>query len=183
LRVTVAPGADPEVCTAPVVPSIVFPPWHGGPLLRPLVIPGGLGAHKWADRSRVEDAERDPATVPLVIDADGSVLEVSRGNVFLVTGRKLSTPPADGRILPGITRRRVLAGARAAGVPVRERPVSFDDLLAADEVFLTGAVRGVEPVRGCAGARWSEGPVTAELARRLRQLWALAPAKEGFACP
>src|SRR3954471_4936439 len=84
LRVTVAPGAGPELRLAPVGPEILFPGWDGALTLRALEVPGGLGAHKWADRSRVVVAEGDPDTVPLVLDADGSVLEASRGNVFLV---------------------------------------------------------------------------------------------------
>jgi para-aminobenzoate synthetase/4-amino-4-deoxychorismate lyase len=182
LRLTVAPATEPEVRVAPLAPEMVFPGWDGAPLLRPLPLPGGLGAHKWADRRRVEPSEHEPGVVPLLLDADGSVLEASRGNVFLVAGGMLVTPPADGRILPGVTRRRVLALARATEVPVRERQVGYSELLAADEVFLTGAVRGVEPVRGCAGGtRWDEGPVTRGLARQLRRLWTAVPAKEGSA--
>src|SRR4051794_37061793 len=49
LRVTVAPGAAPDVRVADVAPELVFP--AVGPRLHPLVVPGGLGAHKWADRS------------------------------------------------------------------------------------------------------------------------------------
>jgi para-aminobenzoate synthetase / 4-amino-4-deoxychorismate lyase len=170
LRVTVAPGARPDIRVAEVAPEVVFP--AGGPRLEPLVIPGGLGAHKWADRTRVASAEHDPGTVPLILDADGTVLEASRANVFLVSGGVLVTPAADGRLLPGVTRRRVLALARAAGIPVAERGVGHAELLAADEVFLTGSVRGVEPLRA--------GPVTERLAARLRELWTT---KEEFACP
>jgi para-aminobenzoate synthetase / 4-amino-4-deoxychorismate lyase len=170
LRVTVAPGAEPELRIAPVSREVIFPAWEGAAALRPLEVPGGLGCHKWADRTRVLAAEADPDAVPLVVDADGSVLEASRGNVFLVRGGVVVTPRADGRLLPGITRRRVVAVARAAGLKVREAPVSLGDLGAADEVFLTGAVRGIEAVRGCVDvARWSDAPVAARLAAWLEQ--------------
>jgi para-aminobenzoate synthetase/4-amino-4-deoxychorismate lyase len=172
LRLTVAPGAGPDVRVAEVTRETVFPAAADGPRLHPLVIPGGLGAHKWADRTRVASAEHDPGILPLVLDRDRSVLEASRANVFLVSGGVLITPATDGRLLPGVTRRRVLSLARAAGIPVAERAVSHAELLAADEVFLTGSVRGVEPVR--------TGPVTERLATRLRELWTI---KEEFACP
>ncbi len=43
-------------------------------------------------------------------------------------------------------------------------------LAEADEAFVTGAVRGVEPVRGCAGVReWEAGPVTARVSTALRR--------------
>jgi para-aminobenzoate synthetase/4-amino-4-deoxychorismate lyase len=82
------------------------------------------------------------------------------------------TPPADGRLLPGVTRAQAIEVARALGLEVREEPVSLDELARADEVFLTGAVRGVEPVRRCTGlAEWDSGEVTGRVAAELRRVW------------
>jgi branched-subunit amino acid aminotransferase/4-amino-4-deoxychorismate lyase len=115
-----------------------------------------------------------------VIDADGAVLEASRANLFLVTGGVVVTPRADGRLLPGVTRRRVLDLAVEAGLEVREAIVTLGDLAAADEVFLTGSVRGIEPVRGCDGAgEWGPGPIVPLLSGRLRRLWIRTPVEEG----
>ena len=111
------------------------------------------------------EAELAPR-VPLLVDEDGSVLEASRGNLFVVRDGVLVTPPADGRILPGVTRRRVLQLAAALDIPVREEAVALERLADAAEVFVTGAVRGIEPVRGCDGVVFGrEGPTTAALAR------------------
>jgi para-aminobenzoate synthetase/4-amino-4-deoxychorismate lyase len=110
--------------------------------------------------------------VPLVVDADGAVLEGSRGSLFCVSAGALVTPPADGRLLPGITRAQAIAAAGALGIELREEPVGVEALAAADEVFLTGAVRGVEPVRACRGVgEWDSGRVTAQLAAELRRIW------------
>jgi para-aminobenzoate synthetase/4-amino-4-deoxychorismate lyase len=98
------------------------------------------------------------------VDEDGSVLEASRANVFVVENGSVVTPPADGRLLPGVTRARVV---ELAGV--REEPIDLDRLHAADEVFLTGSVRGVEPVAG------RDGPVTRLVAGRLRRHWEERP--------
>jgi para-aminobenzoate synthetase / 4-amino-4-deoxychorismate lyase len=170
LRVTVAPNGggnlSAQVRVAAVDDALVFPAFGRAVLLRPRTVEGGLGPHKWADRRMLEAAE-DGDSVPLVLDADGSVLEASRANVFVVEDGKILTPEADGRILPGVTRRRVLEL-----LAVREQPIAFDRLLAADEVFLTGSVRGVEPVRACAGERaWPAGTVTELVAGELRRLW------------
>src|SRR3954462_13247265 len=148
LRATVAPddGGAPAtaVALAPVDPGSVLPGWDRGVELAPLVVPGGIGAHKWADRRLLAGAEADAAPrLPLLLDDDGAVLEASRGNVFAVYEGVLCTPPADGRILPGVTRARVLLIATALGIPVREEPVALDRLAGATEVFLTGAIRGV----------------------------------------
>jgi para-aminobenzoate synthetase/4-amino-4-deoxychorismate lyase len=107
-----------------------------GPLdLRPLVLPGGLGAHKWVDRRVVEGPE------PLIIDLSGEVLESGSGNLFVVEGDMLVTPPADGRILPGVTRAELL---RSADVAVE--PIDLDRLRGADEVFVTSSIRGRQAV-------------------------------------
>jgi para-aminobenzoate synthetase/4-amino-4-deoxychorismate lyase len=171
LRLTVVPDADGrparDVRVTPIEPEVVFPT---SPVrLVPLVVPGGVGAHKWADRRLLAAAERDAGAgaVPLLIDADEAVLEASRANVFACERGVLVTPPADGRILPGVTRARVLAVARAAGAPVREEALSRERLEAADEVFLSGSVRGVEPVRA--------GRMTESLAEGLRRAWEGGP--------
>jgi para-aminobenzoate synthetase/4-amino-4-deoxychorismate lyase len=176
LRLDVVPaggGLEMAVKVAQVEPALVFPSWERAVTLAPVVVPGGIGAHKWSDRRLLEQADRECApALALVVDTDGSVHEVSRGNVFLVLDGALVTPPPDGRLLPGIARRRVGDAGAAAGIELREEVVSGEDLAAASEVLVSGSVRGVEPVRACEGlGHWDEGPVTAALAERLRALW------------
>jgi para-aminobenzoate synthetase / 4-amino-4-deoxychorismate lyase len=169
LRVTATPDGSGEIVTdvrrAPVDDTLVFPGYGRAVHLRPLAVPGGLGAHKWADR-RVLEAADDGETVPLVVD-DDSALEAARANLFVVEDGTIFTPPADGRILPGVTRRRVMEL-----MPVSEEAISLARLVAADEVFLSGSVRGIEPVRDCQGVgAWPEGRVTMLVADELRRLW------------
>ena len=136
---------------------------------------GGLGAHKWADRSLLgaTQAALPAGTLPLIVDEDGTVLEASRANVFAVRGGALLTPPLDGRILPGVTRMRVLRVAETLGIEAREEPISPDDLLAADEVFLTGSVRGIEPAVALDEEPLAAGgEIAGRLAAELRRAWA-----------
>jgi para-aminobenzoate synthetase / 4-amino-4-deoxychorismate lyase len=169
LRLTVGSDGEPSVRVADVDPALVFP--SNGISVALVAVPGGIGAHKWADRRLLEQAEAQvgPA-VPLVVDADdGAALESSRGSLFVVREGVLVTPPADGRLLPGITRAQAIDVIRGLGVELREEAV---DLAAADEVFMTGAVRGVEPVARCAGvAEWDSGELTARVAAELRAIW------------
>ena len=170
LRVTVAPnghGLATDVRTAPVDEDLVFP--ARGVELQRLEVPGGLGAHKWADRRLLERAEA-AGPVPLLVDSDGSVLEASRANVFVVEAGTILTPPADGRILPGVARRRVLELMTG-----QEEAISLDRLLEADEVFLSGSVRGIEPVASCSGVRWwPPGTVTPLVSGELRRHWEMS---------
>ena len=136
---------------------------------------GGLGAHKWADRSLLDETQAAlPAgTLPLIVDGDGTVLEASRANVFAVRDGELLTPPTDGRILPGVTRMRVLEIAETLGIEAREESLSRDDLLTADAVFLSGSVRGIEPAGSLDGSPLpGGGPIAERLAAELRRAWA-----------
>lgn len=67
-------------------------------------------------------------------------------NVFIVKEGVLKTPPIDTPVLPGITRKVVLELAQAHGISVLEIPLTINDLLGADEVFLTNSVMEVMPV-------------------------------------
>lgn len=114
--------------------------------LRSVVVPGGLGEHKLADRSWWEAIAADlDEELPLAVDLDGLVLEAARANVFARIGDRWVTPPLDGRILPGTTRATFIA-ERAGREPVVERPLALAELHSASTLVITGALRGVERV-------------------------------------
>jgi para-aminobenzoate synthetase/4-amino-4-deoxychorismate lyase len=130
------------------------------PRLRAVCVPGGLGAHKLADR-RLWDglAGAHPGELVLAVDLDGHVLETARAAVLAELGDVLVAPPLDGRILPGTTRARTLAAARAAGRPVAERPLALAELREADVILLAGALRGVERVQALDGRELAGAPM------------------------
>ena len=178
LRLTVAPAPGDVVradaVTATVDPENVFPAWDRAIVLRPFVIQGGLGAHKWADRAglaRMESSVPD-GCLPLVLDNGGEVLEASRANVFAVEGEVLITPAADGRVLPGVARARAIEVARSLGIEVREEALTVDRLIAAREAFLTGSVRGVEPVQSLDEVELGPpGEAVSEVAAEMKRKW------------
>lgn len=180
LRLTLAPDdrgtLDLAVVAAQVDRVSVFPAVERGVALAPVTIADGLGRHKWADR-RLLDAAADAlhGHLPLIVDVDESVLEAERANVFALRGGALVTPPDDGRILPGIARERTIETARALGIEVQELPIGLDDLCRADEIFLTGSVRGIEPVASVAGQATpsvrADGPIATQIGAALRARW------------
>jgi para-aminobenzoate synthetase/4-amino-4-deoxychorismate lyase len=66
----------------------------------------------------------------------------------------LITPPADGRILPGVTRSLLLELATALGLDPREEPISLHRAQAAPLTFATSAIRLAVPatLQGSAAA-------------------------------
>jgi para-aminobenzoate synthetase / 4-amino-4-deoxychorismate lyase len=137
LRVDVAArngAAEWECASSPLAPGA-----RRAVALAPATVPGGLGAHKWADRRLIEALGADP--VPLLVDVDGSVLEGAWGNLWLLDGDVLITPPADGRILPGVTRHLLLARAADLGLTATERAIPIEEARAAPTPFLTSSLR------------------------------------------
>ncbi len=109
----------------------------------------------------------------LAADALGNVAESATANVFIVRDGEVLTPIANGTFLAGITRARHMANLAAAGNPVREAVLSFDDVRQADEVFLSGNMSKVSPVTAFDDRHYQVGPVT----RRVREMywdWALS---------
>lgn len=160
---------EPEPCDPPY-PLAKQP----GLSLRVSRISGaGLDRHKYVDRAwltRAEDGLSDNEAVLFV--AAHQVLETSRANVFAVIEGALTTPPLDGRILPGVTRQVVLDLADDLRIPVAIADLTLADLHAADAVFLTNAVRGLQWVRAVGGRSWSEpGPIVQLLSERLLARW------------
>jgi para-aminobenzoate synthetase / 4-amino-4-deoxychorismate lyase len=172
VRLTVAPVGGNLACdvvTAAIGPEILFPIRERGAELFSLSFAGGLGCHKWVDRSMLPGATG--AGVPLLLD-HGEVLEADRANVFVARGGLLATPPADGRILPGIARAATIEVAREEGIDVLERRLDRQDLLDAEEVFLTGSVRGTEPVRSLDGVSLgASGELSQRVGGALRRRW------------
>lgn len=109
-----------------------------------------LARHKITLRRSYESLKRkavdEDAFDALLFSPENHLLETSRANVFAVINGRLSTPPDDGRILPGIMRRKVIDAACNLSIPVEEKIIVSNELQAAEEIFITNSLRGVLPV-------------------------------------
>jgi branched-chain amino acid aminotransferase len=106
----------------------------------------------------------------VLLDHRGRVAEAPTANVMCVIAGKLVTPPL-GSILDGITRNTILELAREEGVPAEERDLSYEELAAADEAFLTATSYLVAPIAAIdEHPKNAPGPLTARLKARFTRV-------------
>jgi len=79
---------------------------------------------------------REAGAADAILVKDGVAWEATKANLFVFAGGVLRTAPRGPRILPGVTRGAALEAAAALGIRVEERPISVEELLTAEEVFL-----------------------------------------------
>jgi branched-chain amino acid aminotransferase len=94
----------------------------------------------------------------LVADLLGNITELGNANIFMARDGIVHTPVPNGTFLNGITRRRVIRLLREAGVTVEESTMTYDDFLAADEIFSSGNFSKVMPVTRIDGRNLQPGP-------------------------
>jgi branched-chain amino acid aminotransferase len=90
----------------------------------------------WARQRGLDDC--------LLQNERGNIIESSSGNLFIVSNGVLYTPALSDGCLGGVMRAQVINLALAHGIKVYECALNPQNLLAADEVFFTNAVRGLQ---------------------------------------
>ncbi|MBP1729922.1 MAG: aminotransferase [Deltaproteobacteria bacterium] len=122
-------------------------------------VKGGIGAAKTpgnyaASLLPAQEAQKKGFTQVLWLDGveNRYIEEVGTMNIFFVIDGGLVTPPLEGSILGGITRETVLELGRHWGMPVTERRITIDEVLAGakngslTEIFGTGTAAVISPV-------------------------------------
>lgn len=116
----------------------------------------------------------------LFLDGHGRLAEGIVSNVFFVRDGRCCTPSLDTGILPGITRGYVMELAQDLGLPVEEGHYRWEDLLEAEEAFLTNSIQEIVPVKRCFDPQGAEhrmgsrthtpspGPITKKLMNQYR---------------
>jgi branched-chain amino acid aminotransferase len=109
------------------------------------------------------DAEKEGFADALMLDYRGYIAEATGANIFmLMEDGKLHTPEPD-CFLDGITKRTVMALAKARGYEIVQRHIKPEELAGAKEVFLTGTAVEVTPVREIGEYTFTPGDVTKTL--------------------
>ena len=118
----------------------------------------------------VIEAQKKGAQDALMLNEHGHLTECTTSNIFLVSHGIVRTPSLDCGILAGITRETLLELMRQVAIPSEETELTLKDLRAADEVFMSGTVKGVVPVSSVIGeVDWRSGP--RPLTARIRSLY------------
>jgi branched-subunit amino acid aminotransferase/4-amino-4-deoxychorismate lyase len=94
----------------------------------------------------LRSAQRMQCGEALWFTPQNQLAEGSISNVFVAKSGAIATPPLQTPVLPGVSRAVVLELAGAAGIAAEEKPLNINDLLDADEVFLTNSSMMVMPV-------------------------------------
>ena len=82
----------------------------------------------------------------IMLNNKGHVAEGSAENIFVVKNGKITTPPLDADILNGITRDSAIKLLKSNKQKVFEKNLKINDLLKADEIFMTGTAAEVKSV-------------------------------------
>ncbi|MDI5951230.1 aminotransferase class IV [Flavobacterium yafengii] len=83
----------------------------------------------------------------LLLNDSKNVVEALQGNIFMLLGNKLITPPVSEGCLNGVMRKQILSLAkRIENLEVVEEVISPFDLQKADELFITNVIKGIQPI-------------------------------------
>jgi len=82
----------------------------------------------------------------IVLHQSGCIAESSRSNLFLIRDSTILTPSLQSGCVDGVMRRHLLSSMGKDGLQVIETSIEMTDLQSAEEVFLTNAIRGIQPI-------------------------------------
>lgn len=108
------------------------------------------------------------ARYAVLLDSDGNVTEGRGWNIFRVKGGSLLSP--DRGVLEGITRQTALELAARLNIKAGVGKISADDLISADEVFLTTTAGGIIPIRSVDQRPVGDGTI-GPVTRRLTEMY------------
>ncbi len=104
----------------------------------------------------------------LIINEEGMISEATSSNLFMYKKDKLITPPLSQACVEGIMRAIIIEIVNETGIPFEEAKISPDDLVTADELFLTNAITGIKWVKEFKGKKYSN-KLSTELVARLNE--------------
>lgn len=105
-----------------------------------------IQAAVWAVANGYHDA--------LVLNHQNHIIEATASNVFVVKNGSIFTPPVSSGCVGGVMRMAVINASIKLGISTFESDLDLDDIIYADEVFLTNAIQGISWVGGFRNKRY-----------------------------
>ena len=99
-----------------------------------------------------------------------SINEGSSSNVFIIKNERIVTPSLSNAILGGITRSSVLKFCQSNNIEIEEQKISIDDLMNAQEVFLTSSTGFVLPVIEIDGRQVGKG-IVGDMVKQIQRIY------------
>ena len=96
----------------------------------------------------MNDAKKNQRDGSFILNQKGNIIEAANSNIFLVSNGVLYTPPLSDGCVGGTMRMNLINVALKQKIKVYESSITPQNLLAADEILLTNAIRGVQWVGG-----------------------------------
>jgi branched-chain amino acid aminotransferase len=100
-----------------------------------------LITRRWAFKNKALEA--------IFINTNDNIMEGTRSSLFIVKDHKVFTPSIESNILAGVTRGVIIGLCTRNAIKIREKILTKEDLLTADEAFLTSTLMEVMPVINC----------------------------------
>jgi branched-chain amino acid aminotransferase len=91
----------------------------------------------------------------IILNSEQRVCDSTVANVFWIRNETIYTPPLSEGCVAGVMRANLLQTLPAKGFNVQEKPAGVEELMEADELFLTNAVNGIRWVRQFKGKEYS----------------------------
>lgn len=114
-----------------------------------------------------QEAVREGYDEAILLNTASYVADGAMTNVFMVQGGHIYTPWVADGALPGVLRRLLIEECQ---MPIVEKSISLSDLLNAEEVFLTNALMGIQPVRRINSTEYLLSSVGHAVAQRLQEV-------------
>ena len=104
-----------------------------------------------------------------LLNSAGRICDATIANIFIIKNEAIYTPSLQEGCIAGIMRRFLLETLPLHGFRIEETSITRDDLLAADELFVTNAVRGLRWVKECGPSVYTNRLTTQIFARLLKK--------------
>ncbi len=104
-----------------------------------------------------------------LLNTAGRICDATIANIFIIKNETIYTPSLQEGCVEGIMRRFLLENLPLHGFRVQEAGITREDLLAADEVFVSNAIRGLRWVKECGPSTYTNRLTTQIFARLLKK--------------